>query len=47
MLIVIDENRARVVESGALRKIISLLEDTTLLPYALAVVFNLSLDYGK
>ncbi|EPE31627.1 ARM repeat-containing protein [Glarea lozoyensis ATCC 20868] len=40
-----DENRARVISSGSLRPIIHLLEDTSLLPFTIPVLYNICVDY--
>lgn len=42
-----DENRARVVASGCLPSIISLLDDDSVLAFVIPVLFNISVDYGK
>ncbi|KAK3332298.1 hypothetical protein B0T19DRAFT_415253 [Cercophora scortea] len=41
-----DENRARVVQSGQLRNtIINFLDDDSLLPFVIPVIFNICVDY--
>ncbi|KAJ8117461.1 hypothetical protein ONZ43_g4205 [Nemania bipapillata] len=40
-----DENRARVVASGCLPSIISLLDDDSILAFVIPVLFNISVDY--
>ncbi|KAI1152863.1 armadillo-type protein [Nemania diffusa] len=40
-----DENRARVVASGCLPSIISLLDDDSVLAFVIPVLFNISVDY--
>lgn len=46
-LICVDENRARVVNSSYLPSIILQLKDTSLLPFAIPVLYNICIDYGK
>jgi len=46
-LIPADENRARVVTSNYLPSIILQLKDTSLLPFAIPVLYNICVDYGK
>lgn len=43
----IDENRARVVESGRIHAIIELLSEDSLLPFVIPVLYNVLVDYGK
>lgn len=43
----LDENRARVVQAGTIMTLMSFLSDSDLLPYALAVIYNNMVDYGK
>ncbi|KAH8598786.1 armadillo-type protein [Bisporella sp. PMI_857] len=40
-----DENRARVVAANSLPAIISQLKDTSLIPFAIPVLYNICLDY--
>lgn len=40
-----DENRSRVVHSNYLRSIIMQLKDTSLLPFAIPVLYNICIDY--
>ncbi|CAG8958675.1 hypothetical protein HYFRA_00011517 [Hymenoscyphus fraxineus] len=40
-----DENRARVVSSKSLSSVISQLQDTSLIPFAIPVLFNICVDY--
>ncbi|CZR61224.1 uncharacterized protein PAC_11120 [Phialocephala subalpina] len=40
-----DENRARVVESNYLPSIILQLQDTSLIPFAIPVLYNICIDY--
>lgn len=42
-----DENRARVVDNDKLAILIKQLKDESLLPYAIPVLFNTLVDYGK
>lgn len=42
-----DENRARVVESNYLPSIILQLQDTSLIPFAIPVLYNICIDYGE
>jgi len=46
-LIQADENRARVVALNSLPSIILQLKDTSLLPFAIPVLYNICIDYGK
>lgn len=41
-----DENRAKLVESGQLRTVIRFLNDRSLLPLLLPVLYNVIVDYG-
>jgi hypothetical protein len=41
-----DENRARVVASNYLSPVILELNDTSLLPFAIPVLYNICIDYG-
>lgn len=43
----VDENRARVVASSCLPSIILQLQDTSLLPFAIPVLYNICIDYGE
>ncbi|KAJ0275758.1 hypothetical protein Brms1b_010514 [Colletotrichum noveboracense] len=40
-----DENRARVISSGALPAIIALLDDDDVLPFTISVLYNILVDY--
>ncbi|KAI0509733.1 armadillo-type protein [Xylaria bambusicola] len=40
-----DENRAKVVDSGCLPSIVLLLNDDSMLPFVVPVLFNISVDY--
>jgi len=44
-----DENRAKVVESGQLKTIITLLQEgpSELIPLLIPVIYNISVDYGE
>jgi len=46
---VLDENRAKVVESGQLKTIITLLQEgpSELIPLLIPVIYNISVDYGE
>lgn len=46
---VVDENKARVVESGKLgSSLLSLLEDDdSLLPFAISVIYNICVEFGR
>ncbi|KAH9886613.1 armadillo-type protein [Xylariomycetidae sp. FL2044] len=41
----VDENRARVVQSGCLPKIVSLLNDDSILAFVIPVLYNICVDY--
>lgn len=41
-----DENRARVVADNYLLPVIMQLKDTSLLPFAIPVLYNICVDYG-
>jgi hypothetical protein len=41
-----DENRATVVRSGQMKTFSSLFADDDLLPYLVAVIYNVCVDYG-
>jgi len=43
----VDENRARVVASNYLPSVIIQLKDPSLLPFAIPVLYNICIDYGK
>ena len=46
--LVTDENRSRVVEAGLLsNELIRILEDDSILPFAVPVIYNICVDYGK
>lgn len=42
-----DENRAKLVTSGCLPTLVSLLNDDSVLPFVVPVLFNISVDYGR
>lgn len=42
-----DANRARVVEGDDLKIVVDQLKDESVLPYAIPVLFNILVDYGK
>lgn len=42
-----DENRARVIQGNHLGTIISLLEQESLIPFTIPVLFNILVDYGE
>lgn len=42
-----DENRERVIASGCLPSIVMLLNDDSMLPYVIPVLFNICVEYGK
>ena len=42
-----DANRERVVQAQAISTLKTLLAEPELLPYAVAVLYNFMLDYGK
>ena len=43
----LDKNRARVVSGNYLPILISQLDNTSLLPFAIPVLYNICIDYGK
>lgn len=42
-----DENRARVVQGNRLQSLIRCLQDESLIPLAIPVLFNILVDYGE
>lgn len=42
-----DENRARIVASNAMSSLILQLQDVTLIAFAIPVLYNICIDYGK
>jgi hypothetical protein len=42
-----DENRARVVQGNHITSIIRLLQDQSLIPFTIPVLFNILVDYGE
>lgn len=43
----VDENRARVIASNYIPSIIFQLKDSSLIPFAIPVLYNVCIDYGK
>ena len=43
----LDENRAKVVQAGTITTVMGFLSNPDLLPYAVAVIYNLMVDYSK
>lgn len=46
-LIHLDENRARLVATNYMPSLILQLNDSSLIPFAIPVLYNICVDYGK